>query len=177
MINDNYRRELEKDYEHWQKVFANGCNDPTWADGVNLNLIRNHIIYDKRKLEETVPAEELPELYYKELPPKVDPDYMAKPLQIMQNAVRYYETCTSMEEWDKLENAFDFLDENDSDQKSMRFFINRIHRLKEAIDSNDYVSMRRYTDLDDTIQKMKEYAVKLDSMELAAYEQMDLFSM
>ena len=95
----------------------------------------------------------------------------------MQNAVKYYETCTSMEEWDKLEKAFDFLEENDSDQSSMCLFINSIHWLKESIVSMDYVLMRRYMDLDDTIQKMKEYAVKLDSMELTAYEQIDLFSM
>ena len=34
------RRELE----HWQDMFAHGCNDPAWPDGCNLNLIRNHII-------------------------------------------------------------------------------------------------------------------------------------
>lgn len=34
------RRELE----HWQDMFAHGCNDPAWPDGCNLNLTRNHII-------------------------------------------------------------------------------------------------------------------------------------
>lgn len=61
--------------------------------------------------------------------------------------------------------------------RNRSFFINSRHWLKEAIDSMDYVSMRRYADLEHTIQKIKEYTVKLDSMELTVYEQIDLFSM
>ena len=30
----------------------NGCSDPAWPDGVNLNLVRNHIIYWYRLLRE-----------------------------------------------------------------------------------------------------------------------------
>lgn len=34
------RRELER----WLDIFAHGCSDPCWPDGVNLNLTRNHIL-------------------------------------------------------------------------------------------------------------------------------------
>lgn len=43
---------LKCDYSHWRELFHEGCSDPSWADGVNINLVRNHILYAKSKLEE-----------------------------------------------------------------------------------------------------------------------------
>ena len=63
--------------------YYNGCSDPFWANGVNLNLVRNHIIYYKRQMQKI--SEEygcfLPEIYYRELPPKVESNYMAKKIK------------------------------------------------------------------------------------------------
>lgn len=171
----DYKKELEKDYARWNDVYTNGCNDPSWADGVNLNLIRNHIIADKRKLKETFSEDELPELYFQELPPEVSSSYMAKPNEIMAAATAYYEACTSSEEWDQLLNAFDFLDENDPKQKSMRFFIQRIKALKKAIDSKDYVWMQRFKDPTESLKMVKEYAKGLNELELNESIQMSLF--
>ena len=44
--------ELQRDIDRWNDIKVNGCNDPFWPDGVNLNLKRNHIIYDLRQLAE-----------------------------------------------------------------------------------------------------------------------------
>ena len=44
--------ELEKDIDRWKSIKENGCNDPCWPDGVNMNLKRNHIIYDLRHIAE-----------------------------------------------------------------------------------------------------------------------------
>jgi len=38
--------ELEADIAKWHDIQKNGCNDPAWPDGVNMNLKRNHIIND-----------------------------------------------------------------------------------------------------------------------------------
>lgn len=38
--------ELEADIAKWHDIQKNGCSDPCWPDGVNMNLKRNHIIYD-----------------------------------------------------------------------------------------------------------------------------------
>lgn len=46
------KAELQRDIDRWNDIKANGCNDPFWTDGVNLNLKRNHIIYDLRQLAE-----------------------------------------------------------------------------------------------------------------------------
>ena len=39
------REQLDAAYKHWDDLKKNGCSDPAWPDGVNLNLVRNHIIY------------------------------------------------------------------------------------------------------------------------------------
>lgn len=44
--------EFEREYQRWNYIAANGCQDPSWPDGVNMNLVRNHIIYWYRLLDE-----------------------------------------------------------------------------------------------------------------------------
>ena len=63
----------------WNHINENGCNDPFWPDGCNMNLTRNHIISYKRDVaglcEET--GMQLPEEYFLKIPPEVDDNYMA----------------------------------------------------------------------------------------------------
>lgn len=76
------RREIDREYSQWQHIRQYGCQDPFWADGVNMNLVRNHIIYFKEilsrhiggqmTLEDGFEVEGLPPT-----PPIVDDDYMA----------------------------------------------------------------------------------------------------
>ena len=62
--------ECAEHYDHWQNVRQNGCNDPTWSDGVNLNLIRNHIIHAKREIKSLCDNFRLviPAIYFRPLP-------------------------------------------------------------------------------------------------------------
>lgn len=62
------RREYaQRELEHWQDVFTNGCSDPAWPDGRNLNLTRNHILSALRGLQDL--GEDVSWIY---VPPKVD---------------------------------------------------------------------------------------------------------
>lgn len=82
----NPKKEIEKhaanilfEIRKWKYIKEFGCNDPFWPDGVNMNLIRNHIIYAKKEMarichEECIP---LAEAYYSPTPPEVDNNYMA----------------------------------------------------------------------------------------------------
>lgn len=70
---------LEKEHEHWKHLLEHGCQDPFWSDGVNMFLTRNHIIYNRKMIEEIceVIHEQLPEVWYEPVPPEVDRNYMA----------------------------------------------------------------------------------------------------
>lgn len=63
----------------WIDYRDNGCNDPSWADGVNMNLTRNHIKYYKREIERLCGENgfEFPAQYFIPTPPEVDRQYMA----------------------------------------------------------------------------------------------------
>lgn len=173
----NYLEQLKQDYKHWEEVYHNGTSDPYWQDGLNLNLIRNHILYDKRMLKEELSEEQLPELYFKETPPEKDIQYMARKEEILQNAVEYYKKCIQTEGWNELNNADDFYDENDSEQKSMRFLVSRIRGLKTSIECLNYVEMRRFKDPSEDIEEIKKLAQRLEEINLSGMEQLSLFQM
>ena len=71
--------EIRREIAHWCYMREYGCSDPSWPDGVNMNLTRNHVIYGKRRLEELCAEAgvDLPEEYYLPAPPKVSKRYVA----------------------------------------------------------------------------------------------------
>lgn len=75
-------------YEQWQSIFENGCQDPFWEDGINLNLVRNHIIFFQRQMNDL--CEEIgylnPEICSREIPKAVDPHYMVGTEEIYDQA-------------------------------------------------------------------------------------------
>lgn len=68
-----------KEKEHWEDIRDNGCNDPFWCDGTNMNLTRNHIIYNKTAIAKICSENyyPFPAEYYIPTPPEVDNCYMA----------------------------------------------------------------------------------------------------
>ena len=75
----SYIEALLERVKRWKYINENGCTDPQWADGSNMNLVRNHIIYYKKHINEICSKEgiPLPEEYYIPTPPPVDNNYMA----------------------------------------------------------------------------------------------------
>ena len=78
----------EERHRHWHELYANGTSDPFWADGVNLNLVHNHIHYYNKIIKECCDelGQDYPEVYCREIPPKVDPSYIAQKDRIVKDA-------------------------------------------------------------------------------------------
>ena len=72
-------QDIRREIEHWKDINQNGCSDPFWPDGCNMNLTRNHIIYYQSKIREICTENRLPlpDEYYLAVPPEVDANYMA----------------------------------------------------------------------------------------------------
>ena len=72
------RENLLHERNIWERINENGCNDPFWTDGCNINLTRNHILSYRNEIANC--CEEynlsLPEEYYYKIPPVVDDNYM-----------------------------------------------------------------------------------------------------
>lgn len=71
--------DIIRERDHWNYINEHCCNDPFWPDGCNMNLTRNHIVYDRREIEKLCLESglPLPEEYYYKIPPVVDDNYMA----------------------------------------------------------------------------------------------------
>ena len=70
---------LTRDYKTWKSIYENGCSDPSFTDGVNLNLVRNHIIYGKMQCEKILGDSYhlYPDSYFFPIPAQLPSDFMA----------------------------------------------------------------------------------------------------
>ena len=68
---------LAERYARWERERRDGCLDPFWSDGDNLNLVRNHIRYEKQQIRLTCDkfALTIPAIYYRPLPPEMPADF------------------------------------------------------------------------------------------------------
>lgn len=55
--NENLAGELAESFAQWENLKEHGGSDPFYADGTNMNLVRNHIMYYKNRMVEEYGAD------------------------------------------------------------------------------------------------------------------------
>lgn len=103
----DFAKKIIEEVKHWNKEYKNGCSDPFWSDGFNLNLTRNHVIYYKNKILKLCEENNLkvPNEYFIPVPQCVDNNYFAKPNS--ERAIRIindYGLCANTEKVNKISN-------------------------------------------------------------------------
>ena len=162
----DYATALENDYARWDELFTKGGSDPSWADGVNLNLVRNQILYDKEQLaKQENSLFGLPEAYYRETPPEVDIDYMARPDEIRENARKAMKIIDADENLKFVREQFPSLSEQQRKQYCLPAIINYAENLRRAIAEDDLIIMRRYEHLDSYLESFESAAIKIRNPE------------
>lgn len=137
-VRDSYRRHAE--------LLENGGSDPLYTDGVNLELVRNHIIYYKRQCEEELHPSDYPEEYFWDLPPEVDGSYMVHPERIYERALKSLEVYENDPDYMALRSAAPGLTEKQREQSGIGAVIGYVTGLRHSIDFGDLVAMRRHID-------------------------------
>lgn len=155
---EDYISELKKSYERWKVLYHKGGSDPSWEDGVNLNLVRNHIIYYKGKIEETMYPDEYPGIYFSPLPPVVDNKYMARKEEILTNALKSYNLYECNEDLQYIRAVKDsnLLNEKAKKKISIDNIVGYADGLKYAIENKNYVNMRRHENPDNYIRSFRQ---------------------
>ncbi len=162
----DYAAELEKSYARWDEVFTKGGSDPFWTDGVNLELVRNRIISCKQQLEKQENSLfGLPDIYYRELPPEVDCNYMARPDEIRENARKAMEIIDADENLKFVREQAPSLSDAQYKQFCIAAVINYAENLRRAIAADDLVIMRRYEHLDSYLESFEAAAQKIKNPE------------
>lgn len=162
----DYAAELEKEYVQWDEVFTNGGSDPFWTDGVGLELIRNHILYYKQQLEKQGNSLfGLPDIYYRATPPEVDPNYMARPDEIRENARKAMEIIDANKNLKFVREQAPSLSETQYKQFCIAVVINYAENLRRAIAEDNLVIMRRYERPDSYLESFESAAERIRNPE------------
>lgn len=140
-------KRLEDEYARWDYLYTHGGSDPFYSDGCNLELVRNHIIHEKKRIKENLAPDKYPQSYYRELPPEVDRNYMARAEEIRSNAKKTLSAMLNNPNYLELEKAAGEIDDGE-----LKNLISAILRypigLKLAIEADNLVYMRRYENPD-----------------------------
>ncbi|GHV39803.1 hypothetical protein FACS189490_03970 [Clostridia bacterium] len=140
----DYRDALAKDYAHWYDVYENGCLDPLYADGVNLSFIKSHIEIDKLRIAENYATEDYPADYYRDAPPDVPADYMARAGEIRAMAQAALAVLESDESFLYLRSVRPALDTKTANKLHIDNVIHYVTGLRGYIAADRLVDMRRY---------------------------------
>lgn len=161
-MNVDYAAALENSFV----IHEYGCSDPFWADGVNMNLVRNHIMYYKQQLSEEATLFLLPKAYYREVPPEVDNNYMARPDEIRQNAARSMQIIDADENLKFVQQQSVHLTEKQLKQLCIPAILGYAENLRRAISEDDLLTMRRYENPNGYLESFQSAAQKLRSPEI-----------
>lgn len=174
MAKKDLAEQLTESFERWDKLYCEGGSDPLYTDGENLNLVRNHIIYRKREIEEQFEPVDYPEIYHRGTPPEVSKDYMAQSDRIRADAARALEMYQSSEDYKFLLARVDLLHPREADNLCIKSIIGYTKGLEEAVKDDDLIRMRRHRNPEVYLRAFRECAREI--REIKPREgQMDIF--
>lgn len=174
-LQEDYEKSLRDSFDRWQFLYEHGGSDPSWSDGVNLNLVRNHIIYGKRNIEENMEPDSYPEIYYRAVPPEVSNDYMARTAEIRETAKASLALYLADKDYQFLARCVDQLNPADEKKLCVRNVLNYAVGLKMAIKEDDLVAMRRHRNPDSYLSSFASCAEKIRNLKSPENEQISLF--
>ena len=155
--------DIQREWDHWHDIYTNGCSDPSWEDGCNLNLVNNHIIYGRREITRLSNEHgfDLPDVFYLSPPGAVDNKYMAKPDEIREQARRSYELYLVDENYQYMLENISKIDKKSADKLCLSNILNYVKSIKLSIKKDALVEMRRHRNPDGYLRSFKSGA---DSM-------------
>ena len=158
---ENPLEELEKAYAQWESLYKQGGSDPFYPDGVNLNLVRNHILYFKTANRGNPALYKNSEVYQRELPPQVEDSYMARAEEIRAHAKDALASYKADPYYQYLLHHREELDDAGLKKTSILPVLNYAQALETAIREDDLVTMRRHERADRYLDSFRSCAVKV----------------
>jgi hypothetical protein len=170
----DYAAELQKSFDRWDDIKINGCSDPFHTDGTNLRLVRNHIIVGKRYIEENMPPEQYPKIYYRETPPETDQNYMARVDEIQAGAKKSLELYKNDTDYKLLLNIINSMSDKLKKETSICAVLGYVSNLEKAISCNDLITMRRHERANRYMGSFASCVERIYSLNPPQYEQLSL---
>ena len=163
----DYNAELENLYERWDHLYEHGGSDPFWSDGTNLSLLRTQIINCKRKIEEENTMFLLPDAYYRDIPPEVSRNYMARSDEIKENARKAMAIIDANKDLKFVREQSKSLSEKELKRRCISTIIGYAENIHRAIADDDLITMRRYERPDRYLDSFRSAAERIRSLQLS----------
>ena len=121
--------------------------------------------------------EEYPEIYYRDPPPRVSRDYMARPDEIREKAKEALGRYLTNPDYQFLCRRADGLDPKQAKQILIRNVIGYAVGLERSIQEDDLVAMRRHRNPDSYIESFTSCAEKVRNLKPPENEQLNFFNL
>jgi hypothetical protein len=158
---EDYGDNLQAAHDRWENLYEHGGADPFWPDGGNLNLVRNHILYYRSKIEESMPQGSYPAVYFKEVPQKVDPTYMARADEIRAAAKASLSKYLADPDYLYIVRHYDDLSPKTREKLRIDNVIGYATGLERSIQEDKLVDMRRHEDCERYLPAFRECADRM----------------
>ena len=135
---------MEESYARWNQIKAEGSGDPFWEDGVNMNLVRNHIISYRRQILELVGEDNLPDIFDREIPPEVPQNFVANADLIREAAKVALAIYQSNETYQWCKEQAKRIPEKILKKTSIPNILGYVTGLESAIENDRLIDMRRH---------------------------------
>lgn len=168
-------QELSLSFNRWDTLYSEGGSDPFCSDGSNLNLVRNHIIYYKRIIEEIHPELMESDIYMRQTPKEVSNNYMAKADNIRENAKRTLNILKNDENYLYLCEHLNSLSEVEARETLIHSVLGYFNSLRIALNNDDLVVMRRYKEPERYFSSFSECRKRVEKILNTSNRQMSLF--
>lgn len=152
---------LQDSFDRWDRLNEFGGSDPFYADGVNMNLVRSHIMFYKSQMEDKFGCGDYPDIYYRETPPEMPSDYMANADEIRADATSALEVIEADVNLKYIREHIGGLSDKQRQALCVGAVLGYVQNLKSYIAEDDLVSMRRYMDPRWVLDSFKSLADKL----------------
>lgn len=163
----DYGTELENLYKRWEHLYEHGGSDPFWSDGVNANLVKNQIVYCKNKIENENSLFLLPDAYYRDIPPELPNNYMARPDEIRENALKAMAIIDADENFKFVREQSKSLSEKQLKRLCIPAIIGYAENIHRAVAEDDLLTMRRYEHPDGYLDSFRSAAERIRSLQFS----------
>lgn len=157
--------DIETEIKRWNVYFTQGGQDPTWPDGCNMNLIRNHIIYDKMRIDEISKEHglEYPQEYDYPTPQEVENSFMARSDEIRANALKSLAVYEADPDYQYLLRTAQNVDDKLEKETCLRAVLGYVTGLRDFIETDRLVDMRRHERSERYLDSFRECAARLQA--------------
>lgn len=150
---EKIRKDLEDEENRWKDIRKNGAGDPFWSDGVNINLVRNHIVHYVSGLRQLGLSADY------EIPPKVDQAFMARKRAILAKARRNIASLKKDRDYQYLLSISAEISEKERQKLGLLAGTGIVRDLERAVAERNYNDASRHDLKHDKarIRKIAEY--------------------